>query len=90
MSYKYNQHHLGSKSYDGHVGDIKHGGNFGYQGQKVKFIKDNNAVNDYNYKVIDLSSGEHLYNVREQCIPVLHNKIYKPEQSKVFDKNQKL
>ncbi len=66
-----------SEDYNGKIG-------IDTNGQKFQLIK-NNSNPVYNYEVRDMD-GNHIYNIREQCIPKFFNKIYKPAESKIFDK----
>lgn len=66
-----------SEDYNGKIG-------INTNGQKFQLIK-NNSNPVYNYEVRDMD-GNHIYNIREQCIPKFFNKIYKPSESKIFDK----
>ncbi|WP_353273614.1 hypothetical protein [Wolbachia endosymbiont (group A) of Agelastica alni] len=66
-----------SEGYNGKIG-------IDTNGQKFQFIKSNSDP-VYNYEVRDMD-GNHISNIREQCIPKLFNKIYKPSESKIFDK----
>lgn len=66
-----------SEDYNGKIG-------IDTNGQKFQLIK-NNSNSVYNYTVLDMD-GNHIYNIREQCIPKFFNKIYKPAESKSFDK----
>ncbi|GFR33766.1 uncharacterized protein TNCT_553391 [Trichonephila clavata] len=66
-----------SEDYNGKIG-------IDTNGQKFQLIK-NNSNPVYNYEVRDMD-GNHIYNIREQCIPKFFNKIYKPSESKIFDK----
>lgn len=66
-----------SEEYDGKIG-------INTNGQKFQLIK-NDSDPVYNYKVYNMD-GKHIYNIKEQCIPKFFNKIYKPAESKIFDK----
>ncbi|WP_395462698.1 hypothetical protein [Wolbachia endosymbiont of Cantharis cryptica] len=66
-----------SEDYNGKIG-------INTNGQKFQLIKSNSDP-VYNYEVRDMD-GNHIYSIREQCIPKFFNKIYKPSESKIFDK----
>ncbi len=66
-----------SEDYNGKIG-------IDTDGRKFQLIK-NNSNPVYNYTVYDMD-GNPIYNIKEQCIPTFFNKIYKPAESKIFDK----